>query len=94
MSLSTSRPPQLRLRIAEAGRRFHKFFLDGEKDSLNHQPMQGLLQDLVRGLGWGVLKVVTAGRYKSTGSGAELFEGTVGLLVLAGASWIAYRWLS
>jgi len=53
-----------------------------------------MIEDLVRGFGWVTLKIVTAGRYASTGSSAELFEGTVGLLVLAGITWTAYRWFS
>ena len=50
-----------------------------------------MLEDLIRGIGWAVLKVFTVGRYTSAGPSAELVEGTVGLLVLAGASWTAYR---
>jgi hypothetical protein len=53
-----------------------------------------MVEELVRGLGWVILKGLTGGRYASAGSGAELFEGTVGLLVLAGIIWLGYRWLS
>jgi hypothetical protein len=51
----------------------------------------GLLEDLIRGLGWASLKLVTAGRYKSSGDGsAHLFEGTLGLLIVAGACGVFY----
>jgi hypothetical protein len=53
-----------------------------------------MIEDLIRGLGWTLLKVVTVGRYTSAGSSAELFEGAVGLSVLAGITWIGYRWLT
>jgi hypothetical protein len=53
-----------------------------------------MIEDLIRGLGWIVLKTLTVGRYASTGSGAELFEGTVGLLVIAAIMWSAYRWFT
>jgi len=53
-----------------------------------------MIEDLVRGFGWVTLKIVTVGRYTSQGSGAELFEGTVGLLVLAGITWVTYRWVT
>jgi hypothetical protein len=50
--------------------------------------------DVIRGLGWAVLKVVSLGRYTSAGSHAELFEGTIGLLVIAAAIWLSYQWLA
>jgi hypothetical protein len=53
-----------------------------------------MIEDLVRGFGWVSLKDVTVGRYSSPKSGAELFEGTVGLLVLAGLTWMSYRWFA
>jgi hypothetical protein len=53
-----------------------------------------MVEDLIRGLGWVVLKALSVGRYTSTGSHAELFEGTVGLLVVAGIMWAAYRWFT
>jgi len=53
--------------------------------------MQEILGTLIRGIGWVVLEAVTLGRYRSSGSSAELFEGTFGLLVLAGMTWAAFR---
>jgi hypothetical protein len=53
-----------------------------------------VIEDLVRGLGWVILKILSFGRYASTGTGAELFEGTVGLLTLAGITWVGYRWFT
>jgi hypothetical protein len=53
-----------------------------------------MIEDLVRGVGWVSLKVVTIGRYSSSKSGADLFEGTVGLLVLAGLTSVTYRWFA
>ena len=52
-----------------------------------------MVEDLIRGFGWVVLKVLTVGRYRSTGSSAELFEGTCGLLAIAAIMWSAYRWV-
>jgi hypothetical protein len=53
-----------------------------------------MIEGLIRGFGWVVLKVATVGRYRSTGSSAELFEGAVGLLALAGIMWLSYRWFA
>ena len=53
----------------------------------------GLLEDSIRGLGWASLKLVTAGRYKSSGdASAHLFEGTLGLLIVAGIFGAIYYW--
>jgi hypothetical protein len=43
---------------------------------------QALVEDLVRGVGYSVLKLVTAGTYRSGGNGFML-EGCVGLSALA-----------
>lgn len=54
--------------------------------------MDGLIEDFIRGLGWASLKVVTVGRYKSAGdASAGLFEGTLGLLIVAGFCGL-YHW--
>jgi hypothetical protein len=53
--------------------------------------MQELLEDLVRGLGWIGLKAVTLGRHETDGATAQTFERTVGLLILGGLAWAAYR---
>lgn len=52
----------------------------------------GVLESVIRGLGWAILKIVTVGRYKSAGASAELFEGTLGLLIVAGFGAL-YYWL-
>lgn len=51
----------------------------------------GVLESVIRGLGWAILKIVSVGRYKSAGdSSAELFEGTLGLLIVAGFGALYY----
>jgi hypothetical protein len=53
--------------------------------------MQTLLEDLIQGVGWLMLKVVTGGRYRSAPD-SRLFEGTLGFaLVLVIAAGI-YTW--
>jgi hypothetical protein len=42
----------------------------------------GVVEDVVRGVGYGVLKLVTFGAYRSGGNGL-LLEGCVGVLLLA-----------
>jgi len=55
--------------------------------------VQGLVEDLIRGLGWASLKIVTVGRYKSKGdSAAHLFEGALGLLIVAATFGALYYW--
>jgi hypothetical protein len=53
--------------------------------------MQSFIEDLVRLVGWVLLKLITVGKYKSDGRSSLLFEGTVGLLVMAAAVWIVYQ---
>lgn len=55
--------------------------------------MQHLIEDSVRFVGWTALKTVTGGRYKSSTGTGLLLEGSIGLLLIAGAIWIGYRWL-
>jgi hypothetical protein len=50
---------------------------------------QALVEDLVRGVGYGVLKLVTAGTYRSGGNGLFL-EGCTGLLVVAAFFYFLY----
>ena len=54
--------------------------------------MQQLLEDVIRLLGWTVLKAVTLGRYKSSDASSVLLEGGVGLSVIAAAMCAAYAW--
>ena len=51
---------------------------------------QFLVEDLVRGVGFGVLKLVTAGAYRSGGNGL-LLEGCTGLLAVASFFYFLYR---
>lgn len=51
---------------------------------------QEVVGDLVRGAGFVVLKLATAGRYRSGGNGLML-EGCVGLLVAASLFFFLYR---
>jgi hypothetical protein len=51
---------------------------------------QEVVGDLVRGAGYVVLKLATAGRYRNGGNGLML-EGSVGLLVTASLFFISYR---
>ena len=51
---------------------------------------QELVADLVRGAGYLVLKLVTAGGYRSGGNGLML-EGSVGLLLVASLFFFLYR---
>lgn len=54
---------------------------------------QWLVEDLVRGVGFGVLKLVTAGAYRS-GDDGLLLEGCTGLLVVASPLYFLYRFLT
>jgi hypothetical protein len=54
--------------------------------------MQDLIGEAIRAAGWILLKLATAGRYKSAGSSTLLVEGGVGLAAIGGALWVAYRW--
>ena len=51
---------------------------------------QEVVADLVRGAGYLVLKLGTAGRYRSGGNGLML-EGCIGLLLLASLFFFLYR---
>jgi hypothetical protein len=55
---------------------------------------EGLLEIVPRAIGWAVLKVVTLGRYRGFQKEDLLLEGGVGLLAIAGATWLAYRLLA
>jgi hypothetical protein len=55
--------------------------------------VQELLEVLIRGVGWTVLKVVTLGRYRSAGRDALLFEGAIGLVAVGALLWATYAWM-
>ena len=52
--------------------------------------MQDLIQEIIRGIGYLTLKLVTLGRYASGGSGDYLREGALGLVVVAVGFYLAY----
>jgi hypothetical protein len=52
-----------------------------------------VIEDGIRAVGAGVLKVVTFGRYKGVGQSALLVEGGIGLLVIAAALVAVIRWM-
>ena len=53
--------------------------------------MEGLIEDTIQRIGWGFLKIISAGRYKSDyGQPTRLFEGALGLLLVAAMFAIAY----
>ena len=55
--------------------------------------VEGLVENVIRGLGWASLKIMTIGRYKSAGdSSAHLFEGALGLVIVACVCVAAYVW--
>ena len=54
--------------------------------------MQDFIETVIQGIGWALLKLLSVGIYKSTGSHARLFEGTIGLLAIAVVSWAIYEW--
>ena len=51
------------------------------------------VEEVVRGIGWTMLKLVTFGRYKSEGSNAVMVEGALGLGLVAAVMWIVYRYV-
>ena len=52
--------------------------------------MQELIGELIRGIGYLALKAVTLGRYASSGSGDELPEGALGLVLVALGFYVVY----
>jgi hypothetical protein len=52
--------------------------------------VQHVVEDLVRLVGWVMLKAFTGGRYKSDRGTGLLLEGSVGLMVIALVFWIVY----
>jgi hypothetical protein len=51
--------------------------------------MQDILEELIRGVGYVALRVVTGGRYQSS-PGSHLAEGAIGFALLCGSAWLAY----
>jgi hypothetical protein len=58
--------------------------------------LQGIVEMLIleapRGVGWAVLKVVTAGQYRGFRDDDVLVEGSLGLVTLAACWFLVYRW--
>ena len=52
--------------------------------------MQELIEELIRGIGYLALKLVTGGRYAGGGAGDRLREGALGLVLVAASFYIAY----
>ncbi|MBA3639804.1 MAG: hypothetical protein M3541_15160 [Acidobacteriota bacterium] len=50
--------------------------------------MQQIVEEVVRWFGFGVLKILTLGRYRGGGRADELSGGAIGLAVLIGTSYL------
>lgn len=46
------------------------------------------IYEIPRGFGWGILKVVTLGRYRESHPADCVTEGVVGLAILVGLAWL------
>jgi hypothetical protein len=53
--------------------------------------MEALLEELIRGVGYLSLKVVTLGRYAGGSAGDRLREIALGLVLVAVGFYVAYR---
>ena len=63
------------------------------KGVLRSGVVDNLVGDIVRGVGYGVLKIVTLGAYRSGGNGLFL-EGCVGLLLLATGFFVLHKFVA
>ena len=45
--------------------------------------MQEIIEEVIRGIGWVALKLISFGRHKSDNAGARLAEGALGLGLIA-----------
>ena len=52
--------------------------------------MEMLLEEVIRGIGYLALKLLTLGRYAGRGSGDRLREVALGLVLVAGVVYAAY----
>ena len=52
--------------------------------------MQELIEELIRGIGYGALRLVTLGRYKGGRDADRLAEGAIGFALVLGAALIIY----
>jgi hypothetical protein len=56
--------------------------------------VQAILEEVIRGVGWAMLKLISFGRHKSDNVGAPVVEGALGLVLIAAATWLVYRFWS
>ena len=58
--------------------------------------LQGIVEFVIemglQAVGWGVLKLISLGRYRGFQVNDALFEGAVGLATLLAAGYAVYRW--
>ena len=52
--------------------------------------MQEIIEEIIRGVGWVALKLISFGKHKSDHVGARLVEGALGLGIIAAGMWLAY----
>jgi hypothetical protein len=50
--------------------------------------MQVVIEEIVRWIGFGILRVVTLGRYRGGRPGDELPEGAIGLALIIGTTFL------
>ena len=56
--------------------------------------MQGIVEELVRLVGYAILRVVSLGRYEGSAHTDRLSEGAVGLGVIVGFAYLIYGLLA
>ncbi len=52
--------------------------------------MQDVVEEMVRGLGWGALKMATLGRYRGGGQRDRLSEGAIGLAIVIASAYVFF----
>lgn len=52
--------------------------------------MQGVIEEVVRWVGWGALRLVTLGRYRGGADDDRLSEGVIGLVIVIGVACVFY----
>ena len=56
-----------------------------------HSVVEGVIEFVPRVVGWSFLKAVTFGRYRGFRDADLLAEGAIGLALMAGAGYLAWR---
>jgi hypothetical protein len=64
--------------------------IDSPSDRLREAPVQAVIEDIVRGIGWGALRLVTLGRYAGGTQKDRLSEGALGFALVLGAMYAVY----